>query len=94
MPNHIHLIVEIVNKEYKEPVFVKGLQPLVQGSISSFINHFKGKIKKWCTDNNITDFFWQRRFHDRIIRDDEEYARIKEYINANIMNWDKDTENI
>jgi REP element-mobilizing transposase RayT len=33
---------------------------------------------------------WQSRFHDHIIRDDESYQRISEYIRNNPLNWRND----
>ena len=33
---------------------------------------------------------WQRSFHDHIIRNEEEYSRIKHYIINNPKNWNKD----
>ncbi|MEX1241118.1 MAG: transposase [Cyclobacteriaceae bacterium] len=36
------------------------------------------------------DFGWQARFHDHIIRDEEEYQRIDEYILNNPANWKED----
>jgi hypothetical protein len=33
---------------------------------------------------------WQKRYHDRIIRDEEEYSRIWKYIDENPLNWDRD----
>lgn len=33
---------------------------------------------------------WQPRFHDHIIRNDDEYQRIFKYIKTNIHNWGKD----
>jgi len=112
MPNHIHLIVEIINKtpvgtrleacsyeacsyeacSYEACSYNGHLHPLVVGSIGSFVNHFKGKIKRWCTENNILDFAWQARFHDRIIRDWDEYNRIATYIKNNIQNWTDDKD--
>jgi putative transposase len=91
LPNHLHLIVSILNKntEYT-PAF--GLQPLVKKSVSSFINHLKGTIKRWCNENNFENFAWQARFHDRIIRDAKEYSNISNYIQKNVENWDMDNE--
>ncbi len=34
-------------------------------------------------------FHWQERFHDHIIRDDEEYRRIAYYIVNNPASWRK-----
>ena len=33
---------------------------------------------------------WQTRFHDHIIRDDDEFNRIKNYIETNPANWEDD----
>lgn len=37
-----------------------------------------------------TDFAWQPRYHDHIIRDNQSYQRIKKYIINNPKKWDKD----
>lgn len=89
LPNHIHLIIEITNKEVKEYTTITGLSPLSKGSVSAFINHFKGNVKKWCNENNFSEFNWQRRFHDRVIRNNGEYDRIAKYIQNNVINWDE-----
>lgn len=90
LPDHMHFIIEIINKEDKEYTSVTGLSPLIKGSVSLFVNHFKGNVKKWCNENNLRDFNWQSRFHDRVIRDDEEYDRIATYIQNNVLNWKED----
>jgi REP element-mobilizing transposase RayT len=33
---------------------------------------------------------WQRDFYDHVIRNNEEYVRIKEYIIKNPQNWEND----
>lgn len=90
LPNHLHMIIEIINKEPKAYTITKGLTPLTEGSVSSFINHFKGYIKKYCIENNIHDFAWQDKFHDRIIRNEQEYKKIAKYIQGNISDWEND----
>lgn len=87
LPDHIHLIVEIINKKEKQYSTITGLSPLSKGSLSSFANHFKGNIKNWCNENDFTDFNWQSRFHDRVIRNNAEYNRIAKYIQNNVLNW-------
>lgn len=71
-----------------------GIQPLVKGSISSIINHFKGNVKRYCNKNGFEYFTWQPRFHDRIIRDQEELHNIQNYIYYNPANWYKDRNNL
>ena len=41
----------------------------------------------------LSEFAWQTRYWDRIIRDDEEYQRIRTYIENNPLNWDNDSLN-
>ena len=106
MPNHVHLIISItidnkepeiqseITKEISEKKIIeseKGLQPLISGSVSSMINHFKGDVKKWCNKNDFPDFAWQSKFHDHIIRNQVSYNNISNYIANNIYNWDGDT---
>jgi REP element-mobilizing transposase RayT len=34
---------------------------------------------------------WQRNYYEHVIRDDEDYARIAEYINFNPQRWHEDS---
>ena len=59
------------------------------GTLGVIINQYK----RICTINsrNIhADFGWQSRFHDHIIRNDESFQRISEYIQNNPVNWRND----
>ncbi|WP_156831993.1 transposase [Kaistella palustris] len=93
MPNHIHFLAEIFieGNDFKIPE--KGLHPLVPKSISSVTNHLKGNLKRWCNENSLTDFEWQARFRDRIVRNYEEFQQTKKYIENNISTWNCDPEN-
>ncbi|PIP28508.1 MAG: transposase [Candidatus Moranbacteria bacterium CG23_combo_of_CG06-09_8_20_14_all_35_22] len=94
MPNHIHGIIEIGDDGRNAPRRVPtGIQPLIKNSLSSIINHFKGNVKKYCNKNNLEYFAWQPRFHDRIIRNDGELNRIREYIINNPRKWESDRNN-
>ncbi|MBS1512989.1 MAG: hypothetical protein JST86_19275 [Bacteroidetes bacterium] len=90
LPNHIHLIVQLTNRNEKGYSFPNGLAPLSSGSVSSFINHFKVHIKKWCNQNGHAAFAWQERFYDRVIRNADEYQNIRNYIENNVLNWKED----
>jgi REP element-mobilizing transposase RayT len=87
MPNHIHAIVYL-------PPENSSL------SLSEIIGSYKSLAAREyydrCNSRHITpvDKFWQRSFHDCIIRNEREYEAIKEYIRLNPMNWDQDTENL
>jgi len=38
--------------------------------------------------------FWQRSYHDHIIRNEAEYRRIRTYIDENPQKWKEDRYNI
>jgi REP element-mobilizing transposase RayT len=60
-----------------------------KNSISSMVGSCKSAVTKWCNENHIS-FGWQTRFHDHIIRDDNEFERIRNYIMNNPANWEMD----
>ncbi|RMG68306.1 MAG: transposase [Calditrichaeota bacterium] len=61
-------------------------------SISSFVAGFKSAATKRINEYRGTpgESVWQARFHDHIIRNQQEYERIAAYIAANPINWDQD----
>lgn len=61
-------------------------------NLSSIIRGFKSGVKKYATINNI-DFAWQPRFYDRIIRNEKEFGKIREYIINNPLKWELDKNN-
>ena len=96
MPNHIHGIL-VISKETQDGVSVSKTGYLNKfgpqsGNISSVIRGFKAAVASFATINKI-DFGWQPRFHDRVIRDDEEMKRIRKYIVENPGNWVRDRNN-
>ena len=60
-----------------------------KNSISAMIGSFKSAVTKCCNENKLP-FGWQSRFHDHIIRDNNEFIRIRDYIINNPMNWKED----
>jgi hypothetical protein len=67
----------------------------VPGSLSRIIGSFKSAAAREI--NTLRDTpgrpVWQSRFHDRIIRDEEELTRIREYILNNPAQWQDDKNN-
>ena len=60
-----------------------------KNTISSMVGSYKSAVTKKCNENNFP-FGWQSRFHDHIIRDNDEFNRIKNYIANNPANWEQD----
>lgn len=56
------------------------------GRLSHIISRFKSAVTRYANENNIS-FKWQTRFHDRIIRNQNELNEIAQYIENNPYNW-------
>ncbi|MFO7371372.1 MAG: transposase [Bacteroidales bacterium] len=58
-------------------------------NLASIIRGFKTGVttraRQFCSD-----FTWQSRFHDHIIRDDDSFQRIQKYIRENPLKWEED----
>lgn len=73
--------------------FMASISPK-SGSISRVLNSYKGACSKEIRLKHDAGFDWQSKFHDRIIRNDEELHRIQRYIIQNPLNWKDDENNI
>ncbi len=60
-----------------------------KNTVSSIVGGYKSVVTKHANRLGFPNG-WQSRFHDHIIRDDDEYQRIKNYISNNISNWEHD----
>jgi putative transposase len=64
------------------------------GTIGVIINQFKSICTKQIHQiYPALDRIWQPRFHDRVICDEDELNRIREYVRQNPENWERDSEN-
>ncbi|WP_295619696.1 transposase [Chamaesiphon sp. GL140_3_metabinner_50] len=83
MPNHLHGIIF--------------LDELIENtkSISEIIRGFKTfSAKAINKERGLRGVpVWQRNYYDRIIRDELELARVRQYIINNPQNWDTDKNN-
>ena len=59
------------------------------GRVSHIISRFKTAVTKYANDNGLV-FGWQPRFHDHIVRNQNEINGIAEYIENNVANWETD----
>ncbi len=86
MPNHVHMIIHIKN----EPLTKNGSSgtptptPANQ-TIPKIISTFKR-----FTNKQIGFPIWQRSYHDHIIRNENEYIDIYNYVEYNAYNWRTD----
>jgi putative transposase len=101
MPNHVHGILAInkpqtVETRVVETQDIASLQtprnrfgPQSQ-NLASIIRGYKIGVTKFARQHNIP-FAWQARYHDHVIRNAAEQARIQQYILTNPQNWEKDS---
>ncbi|MCL2761180.1 MAG: transposase [Desulfuromonadales bacterium] len=75
MPNHIHMIITIGSSGRTK----------FAPTISRILKQFKSSITK-----KIGFSLWQKSFHDHIIRDEDDYLRIWQYIDENPARWNED----
>lgn len=59
-------------------------------NLSSVLRGFKSAVTVFAREQNIV-FGWQERFHDHVSKSEAEYHLISNYINANILNWNRDS---
>ena len=83
MPNHIHGIIEIKRKNATS-------QNQKIKSLSQLMGAFKTTSSKQIHLLGNLNFAWHRSFHDHIIRNDEAYEKISNYIDNNPMKWRED----
>ena len=84
MPNHIHILIMLNNAESANSGTSRAPSPTNQ-KIPQIISTLKTLITK-----ELGYSIWQRSFHDHIIRNEEAYKKIWNYIDTNPQNWGKD----
>ena len=77
MPDHIHLLLQIDTD-------TDG-RPMAAPTISTVIDQMKGVISK-----NAGFSVWQKGFYDHVIRNDNDYRDIWNYIEGNPGKWAED----
>jgi REP element-mobilizing transposase RayT len=96
MPNHIHAIIGIgaahngISKQKAQRAVARSpSRPSVlrAGSLGAIIGQFKSVATKRIWAAGFTDFGWQTRFYDTIIRDERMLGEIQAYIIANPSQW-------
>jgi putative transposase len=104
MPNHIHAIVMISQKQdaikaasVKSPQRIekrKFQQPkqLLEALVSGFKSSTTDRIND--VHNTQNKVMWQRPYDQHTIRNKDDYGRIKKYIFDNPKNWENDIENV
>jgi len=94
MPNHIHGILEIYNKEI-------GVDTRPTPTIGDIICSFKSKVMtryikgvKCGIYKPFNKTIWQRDYYEHILRNEKDYYKFCKYIQNNPFNWKDDSDYI
>jgi len=92
MPDHIHGIICINNPDNDKFLKEKIFQP-AKRSLSIAVRSFKSAVTLQSRAIYPDIDIWQKRFFDRIIRNEKELNAIRTYIENNPMQWEADKNN-
>ena len=99
MPNHFHAILIFHSHEDMTTAFPheRKFGSSQAGSLSVAMGQLKSRITKHINaDRNAHGLspvnVWQKRFYDRVIRDEKKLNAIRRYIIENPIHWEKDSE--
>ena len=82
MPNHIHIILLADDT-------AKGRMPKMPSPANALIPHFVSTFKRFCHRDAGKKIF-QRSYHDHVIRGENDYLKIWQYIDNNPAHWQED----
>jgi REP element-mobilizing transposase RayT len=81
MPNHIHMILNVLY----DPKGTSRTPSRTNEIVPSVISYLKRRTNKECNMK-----LWHRSYYDHVIRNEQDYRRIWEYIDTNPTKWELD----
>jgi REP element-mobilizing transposase RayT len=101
MPNHFHAIFMLgMDDDWQEDKLSNPWSPDSKLTLSAAVNRFKSlttyryiqgvNTQGW---PKFDSHLWQRSFYDHVIRDENDFEAISDYIYANPASWAEDEEN-
>jgi len=106
MPNHLHgvLWIEAKGAACSAPTIERFGRP-VSNSVPTIVRSFKAAVTRQINllhsrgtapervEGRAPTTIWQRNYYERVIRNEEELRRIRQYIVENPLRWALDREN-
>ena len=81
MPNHIHLLLTVDMNS--------GGTSKAPSPTNAIVPHFVSTFKRFC-HREIGKTIFQRSYHDHVIRNEQDYLKIWNYIEGNPSKWEED----
>ena len=88
MPNHIHLIIRITDDETLRAIRESPLRG--RSIVSKVVGYIKMNASKEIHSRYGETKVWQRGFYDHVIRNQNDYEQIANYIYLNPTRWQAD----
>ena len=90
MPNHVHLLLWI-EREVQTEIFESGFGRQTPSSLPAILGGFKSAVTRAIgIERDEKTLMWQPRYHDRVVRTDDELRNVRRYIENNPANWHDD----
>lgn len=99
MPNHLHFVIWLGPVGATLAVAPDGAGASPAPTLGDVVRAFKSSIAvewlKHIRANRLerSGRVWQRNYYERVVRDEGELRRIREYIQLNPVKWQSDREN-
>ncbi len=89
MPDHIHgvIIINRRNSDVLDASHCYNAKHGTTGSLGSLIRGYKTGVTQWFRANTDQHCVWQRNYFEHIIRNEESYRAVVQYIRDNPNNW-------
>jgi len=83
IPNHIHILLQVEDRPSGTPAPTE--RDRANQTIPAFVSTLKRMTNRTCGVP-----LWQRGYHDHVVRNEADYLRIWNYIDANPAKWAED----
>jgi putative transposase len=92
MPNHVHVVILLTGSPPADETSPRRFGSTVSGSVSAIVQATKAAISRQINIARRTPGapVWQRNYYERVIRDETELDRAREYITLNPARWSED----
>ena len=81
MPNHVHFICTIDEQR---------ATARVAPTLGRIVGAFKSLAANQCREAGLSGKLWQRSFHEHVVRNENDYREIWNYIDGNPAKWAED----
>ena len=101
MPNHAHGIISIIDNDRRGAAMLRPYHDdenphkinVKPGSLGAIVRSYKSTVSYRINKEHNATGIWQRNYYERVIRTEQEMAKIWDYIEANPLHWTDDDEN-